>query len=325
MTFNYFDNASFIGKKQTLGINNLSSINRNNLIPAAGWRRGGKNGSFGSYTFIVPAGVVQVSAVCVGGGGGGGGNNGVSGPGAGGGGAGGLAYGTFDVTPGENLTVIVGRGGYGGTQFINAGDGDASQIKRGSTVLLNGLNGTGGSSNVTSGGAGSGGGSAGTERDGGGNGGNGGPATNNGAGAGGGGAGGYSGNGGNGQGSGQNRTNGSGGGGAGGNAINSAPPGANGGGGGVGLDGQGSSGTVGNFTTVTGSVDSYSTENPLSNVAGKCGGGGGGTEDDTNAFGTAGGIGGVRIIWGFTEDGEPRSYPSTNTSQSVQEQNDETS
>ena len=121
MTFNYFDNASFIGKKQTLGINNISSINRNNLIPAAGWRRGGKNGSSGSYTFTVPAGVVQVSAVCVGGGGGGGGNNGTSGPGAGGGGGGSLAYGTFDVTPGESLTVIVGVGGYAGTQFINAG------------------------------------------------------------------------------------------------------------------------------------------------------------------------------------------------------------
>jgi len=90
MTFNYFDNASFIGKKQTLGINNISSINRNNLVPAGGWRRGGKNGSSGNYTFTVPAGVTQISAVVVGGGGGGGGNNGVSGPGAGGGGGGGL-------------------------------------------------------------------------------------------------------------------------------------------------------------------------------------------------------------------------------------------
>ena len=69
----------------------------------------------GSYTFTVPSGATQISAVCVGGGGGGGGNNGTSGPGSSGGGGGGLSYGTFAVTSGETLTVVVGAGGSRGS------------------------------------------------------------------------------------------------------------------------------------------------------------------------------------------------------------------
>ena len=43
-------------------------------------------------------------------------------------------------------------------------------------------------------------------------------------------------------------------------------------------------------------------------VGGTYGGGAGGCEDDTNRPGSAGGAGGVRIIWG-----SGRSYPSTGT------------
>ena len=326
MAFNYFDNASFIGLKQSVGINNLNSETHNRFIPAAGWRRGGRNGNSGTYTFTVPAGVTEVSAVCIGGGGGGGGNNGVSGPGATGGGGGGLSYGTFTVTPGENLTVRVGAGGAAGTGSANAFNGNISDIRRSTTTLLSAFGGTGGISNTTSTTNRNGGSGSGIERDGGGTGGAGGGAQNNGAGAGGGGAGGYAGNGGNGQnaGAGQAAQAGSGGGGAGGLAVNSAPPGANSGGGGTGVDGQGNSGTVSNSTTVTGSPDSYSTLAPTSVTAGIPGGGGGGTEDDTAANGTNGGLGCVRIIWGQTTSGETRFYPNTNTSQSVQAQNDET-
>ena len=170
MAFNYFDNASFIGLKQSIGINNLNSETHNRFIAAAGWRRGGRNGTAGTYTFTVPAGVTEVSAVCIGGGGGGGGNNGVSGPGASGGGAGGLAYGTFTVTPGESLTVIVGAGGSAGTGSSSGGSGNMSTIRRSASQLLFAMGGNGGLSNSTNSSYRSGGGFGGTELDGGGNG-----------------------------------------------------------------------------------------------------------------------------------------------------------
>ena len=73
MTFNYFDNASFIGKKQRLGINNLSSLYHNDVVMAAGarWVSLISGQTTHEYSFTVPTGVTQVSAVCVGGGGGG--------------------------------------------------------------------------------------------------------------------------------------------------------------------------------------------------------------------------------------------------------------
>ena len=63
-------------------------------------------------TWVVPTGVTQISAVCIGGGGGGAGMSNSTEPGPGGGG-GALAYATLSVTPGESLTVGVGRGGRG--------------------------------------------------------------------------------------------------------------------------------------------------------------------------------------------------------------------
>lgn len=81
----------------------------------------------GSYTYTVPAGVYRVEVELWGGGGGGGyafpGNN------AGfGGGGGGYSRGTFDVHPGQNLTVVVGAGGAGGTVSAGAQSGGTSAV-----------------------------------------------------------------------------------------------------------------------------------------------------------------------------------------------------
>lgn len=212
----------------------------------------------GTYSFLVPSGVTEVSAVCVGAGGGGSG----FGPYAGsGGGGGGLSWGTFDVTPGETLTVEVGAGGTGGSKnsggIIYAGlNGGPSRIIRGSTVLLEGYGGQGGtyaaSSTWNFGGAGIGGTSGGIERDGGGNGGDGGNGGGQTGGAGGGGGGGYSGKGGNGASGGSftNGFDGEGGGGGGGSNMNiaNAPSNLSGSinnGGGTGLDGEGFNGIKG--------------------------------------------------------------------------------
>ena len=131
MAFNYFDNASIIGKQSKAGINNLNSHTMNMTIGAAGWRRT----TPGSYSFVVPQLVSSISVVCVGGGGGGGGSNGVSGPAGSGGGGGTLAYGTIAVTSGETLTVNVGAGGTAGLasgsgSTNGGGDGGQSEILR---------------------------------------------------------------------------------------------------------------------------------------------------------------------------------------------------
>ena len=146
-------------------------------------------------TFTVPDGVITISAVCIGAGGGG--SQGGGGWSGAGGGGGALSYkNNISVTPGEILTIVVGDAGEGGT---TGGDGGDSQIKRSSTVLLEGEGGEGGGYRSA---GGEGGETSGTA-DGGGDGGNGGTATQNalfqeGQGGGGGGAGGYSGKGGNG-------------------------------------------------------------------------------------------------------------------------------
>lgn len=269
----------------------------------------------GTTSFTVPAGVNGVSAVVVGGGGGGSAStvssNGISG---GGGGGGGLAYGTFSVTPGETLTIVVGAGGTGGTSAgnNNATNGGASQIKRGTTVLLEAGGGFKGSYNATVGNAAGGTGNQGTEADGGGNGGSGGVGSNGNGGGGGGGAAGYTGNGGFGGRYNGNPTAGAGGGGGGGGAINSYTSTVTSGGGGVSIFGEDASGaastsnnTSGNSTT-QGYKGSLATSLTLKSKT--PGGGGGGAEDDSGAGGASGGNGAARIIWG-----SGRSYPATNT------------
>lgn len=100
----------------------------------------------GTYEFVVPAGVVEVQLVAVGGGGGGGGLNipfapvpcgvapifGV----ASGGGSGESRSGSYTVTPGETLTVVVGAGG-GQTNPTQQGNpGTESYVLNGAATVL---------------------------------------------------------------------------------------------------------------------------------------------------------------------------------------------
>ena len=263
----------------------------------------------GTYTFIVPAGVTEVSAIVIGGGGGAASSPGTSNSSGGGGGGGGTAWGTFTVTPGETLDVIVGSNGVGGSSGTAAGTaGGDSTIARGGTVLLSGGGGTGGLADAapgaTTGVSAAGGTSTGTERDGGGSGGSGGPARQNNGGGGGGGAGGYNGNGGDG-GTGNAGTGGFGAGGAGGGGAGQSTGGTqNNGGGGLGIFGGPING-AGSNTNSYGGGGSNGQDGQLGGIGGKFGGGGGGAEDDTNLPGGNGGIGGARIIWGTG-----RSFPN---------------
>ena len=240
----------------------------------------------GTYSFTVPQGVTNISAVAVGGGGGGGGNNGSSGPGSAAGGGGGLGWANnISVSQGETIDIVVGSGGSAGTPSSNPSSGGESYIEVNNIRVVEAFGGGSGTSNSSGASGGSGGGFSG---DGGGSGGQGGPARNNSSGSGGGGAGGYSGSGG------DENSDGSGGGGYGGRDVNGRAPGFPGQGGGVGIFGEGTP-----------------PDRIPSNVkAGNFGGGGAGVEDDTNANGGIGGDGGVRIIFG-----DNRAFPTTNVDQ----------
>jgi hypothetical protein len=271
----------------------------------------------GSFIFTVPNGITSISAVVVGGGGGGSGCDGgqIRNETNNGGGGGGLAYGTFDVTPGETLTVVVGAGGNAGGDDTSGTAGGDTTIVRSGTTLLSGGGGAGGqyrSDGATS----DGGASGGTARIGGGSGGSSGTGTGVSGATGGGGAGGYSGAGG----AGGNRTSagsastGAGGGGGGGYNAGSDTLRA-GGGGGVGILGSGANGTGGTGGTGGGGGGGSSGTSGggnTSGLGGTYGGGGGGKADAITATGTAtpnggaGTNGAVRIIWGTG-----RSYPST--------------
>jgi hypothetical protein len=299
-------------------VNNISNVSHVD---------GGQN----TVSWTVPSGVSSISAVVVGAGGGGGGNRIYAG---GGGGGGGLAWkNNISVTPGEVLTVKIGKmasgflGGSDKSGNARGTNGGASEILRGSTILIKASGGEGGMGggssdwSITPGGAK-------VSGDGGGSGGVGGH-HNSDNGGGGGGAGGYSGNGGRGSDAGvspENNTNGQGGGGGGGALRYDVNPYANrtkNYGGGVGLYGQGSNGirgdTDGAHTLMGGpgsggaagvSIDS-STGGGYNFSGGLYGGGGGSKDDSESGEGGYGGAGGVRILWG---DG--RSFPSTNVSNS---------
>ena len=251
----------------------------------------------GTQSWTVPPGITEISAVVVGGGGGGGGGETGRNQGVSGGAGGGLAYGTFAVTPGEVLTIVVGTGGAGGTSSNDGNAGNPSTISRGVTVLLSG--GGGGAGRERSTATVTGGASTGTEREGGGAGGNsGGNSTD--TGSGGGGAGGYTGPGGAGgtTGAGSNGADGGGGGGA----TNS---GQGYGGGGTGLFGPGAFGSTGGpFNGPTGGVGAPGGSSGTRPNGGNYGGGGGACDDDTNGSGGNGAQGVVRIVWG-----PGRTYP----------------
>jgi len=287
----------------------------------------------GTYTFTVPAGVTSISALCVGGGGGG---KGYVGYGATGGA---LSYiNSVSVTPGQNITVVVGSGGTGAPAWTNTQSGtytDGGESRADYFCVARG----GGTSTSN----------VGTSF----LGGDGGPSYGYGGGGGGGGGGGYSGVGGvggNGDSSATAGTSGAGGAGGGGGGgafqddINSYDPVTGdgskyqfggGGGGGVGLLGSGSNGaggaagvsnSPGNIFGRGGGAGSSGTAgadgsnlfatNLYGGAGGAYGGGGGngGHKYDETAFvptseyqgaGGNGAVGAVRIIWGAG-----RSYPS---------------
>ena len=277
----------------------------------------------GSYTFVVPAEVFFVCAVCIGGGGAGGyawSQN------AAGGGATAWAN-DIPVTPGQSITVTVGGGGNhnvttGGTSsfgsFFSAQGGIQSSGTSSRAIPVSGT--------VTA------------------SGGRGGCTYNSNWAGGGGGAGGYSGDGGDGNygtNLGPNGGSGSGGGAAGGFGYQSSTYGF-GGGGGVDLYGEGLSGTQqasqfnSNWGNTWSYVDSSTTPHaggmggsggeygsPNSNTSqtfygrttyhgegGRCGGGGAGSSSSQNSNSNycKGAHGGVRIIWGLN-----RSYPKNAT------------
>ena len=276
-------------------------------------------------SWIVPAGVTSISAVCIGAGGGGGGADAQTGgnvTGGKGGGGGALTYATIAVTPGETLTVGAGIGGKiglgntGSTTGVSGGD---SYIKRGATDLLRAAGGaaggkgstggTGGSIGSYSGGAGGAGGAGGVTPI------AGGPASNGDAGGGGGGgAGGYSGTGGAG-GAGNSNTTAA--------TVGSAGSGGSGGGGGGGYNylriaawggcvqtfGTGSSGAGGSAATSSvNATDGGAGSGGALPASGSpwigCGGfGGGGFADGVPGNflqynGSVGGSGAVRILAG---------------------------
>lgn len=130
---------------------------------SAGYSANSKVDFTGSGTWVVPAGVTTIIVHGIGGGGGGGGKACCYRPTAGGGG--GSGYFSYDnvvaVTPGETLTITIGAGGAAGTDSWTGyqpdqysgrgGNGTASSLKRGSTVLLEWLGGKGSCWNVTDG------------------------------------------------------------------------------------------------------------------------------------------------------------------------------
>ena len=241
----------------------------------------------GTYSWTCPAGVYQISAVCIGGGGRGGIQEFSSSGGAGGGA--GLGWkNNISVTPGQSYTVVVGAASQD-SYFIN------------NTTVKGGKGGNAEDSGTSTFTGGTGGSYVG---DGGGNGGNGG--TSGGTdGGGGGGAGGYSGNGGAGGSGGTGVSGGNGSGGAGGGGSDgyfNGSPGPGGKGGGTGILGEGASGSGGIGNAQSNGQDG----SPGSGgVATMFGGGGRGSYQNNPS---TGGAGAVRLIWGRN-----RSYPSTNT------------
>lgn len=334
----YLKNANKIGKRAgdfSRGVIGVDQASFNSLFGAIGEA---VFSTPGTYSWICPAGVTAVSAVCVGGGGSGRISTGYSRGAAGGG----LGWkNNIPVTPGQSYTVVVGAGGVRRTSLYTDGaGGGVSYFINTSTVA--GYGGIGGNGNWTT--TYSGGNYVG---DGGGRGG--GPGWSYNYSGGGGGAGGYSGSGGHGSGTGyysrQNPGNpGSGGGGGGG--AGGASNRASGGGGGTGIYGEGESGAGGNYGNgntpsnyngAGGDGGSWTGDPahgglgggsilllPTSNIGGGMsnsvpdgtyfadggwpGGGGGSTDYSTSPYGAGkGGDGAVRIIWG---DG--RAFPSTN-------------
>ena len=115
----------------------------------------------GTYSFVVPANVIRVKVQVYGAGGGGGASEGGGDQHAGGGGgSGGYKTFVFSVTPGETLTLVVGKGGLRGYWLFNStwclandsttngapygGDGGLSKVSQNSMVVAEATGGKGG-------------------------------------------------------------------------------------------------------------------------------------------------------------------------------------
>jgi hypothetical protein len=267
----------------------------------------------GTYSWVAPAGVSNISVLAVGAGGGGyqGGPGRYSG---GGGGGGALVWvNNVAVTSGTTYSINVGAGAPannpstpGGTSwFDNSGHIRATGGNSGKDQVIPQAGG-GFAINPSS------------YPGGGGNGGSSGAYAGDYSGTGGGGAGGYNGNGGTGSqgayGFSVNSTAGSGGGGGGGGASTTARWGSAGGG--VGLYGQGTSGSAGGAGTGGngGSGGGKGEDGPGALGGSFGGGGGGGTQNSGSYVGGAGANGAVRLMWsGYNPTFLYRAYPSTNT------------
>lgn len=260
-------------------------------------------------SWVVPAGVTSISAVCIGGGGAGTGNT----SGGSGGGGGDLRYyNNLAVTPGETLTIVVGVAGIVDNNTGLITNSGPSKIQRSGTTLLEAA---GGGRGTTSGSGAKQGTSTTRAGDVGGyDGGVAGNPPSSTTTGGGGGAGGYSGNGGSGGAglnAGGNGSGGAAGGGGGGGSV-----GVGGSGGGVNVFGLGQNGVGGTYAGANGNggtAGSYG-DGALNNTntgtrdrffANNFGGGGNGA--DTGTQGGSGGQGVVRIVW----PGDARSFPST--------------
>lgn len=269
------------------------------MLGSAAKRLSGKQVAFttpGTYTWTVPEGVTSISAVAVGGGGGAWDRtSGATGIWGSSGAGGSLRYKvSIPVTPGEQLTIVVGKPGTNSKTGYGV-NGTGSQILRGSTVLLQGNGGrSGGASgsssvtNTTGGGIG----------DGGGNGGN--NMSYWQYAGGGGGAGGYSGRGGHGAGAEGTAGDGIGGGGGGGFGVNRTDPtaGQGGRGGGVGILGEGANGV--------GAGKAFHTNGGAGSIYPDSGEYGAGASMPSSGLAPKSPQGGaVRIVWG-----EGRTYPN---------------
>ncbi len=106
-------------------------------VAVSGGSGGTELTSPGGSSFVVPAGVTEITVKLWGGAGGGG--AGGDGEDGGNGGGGGFAQCTLTVTPGESLNVHVGGGGEGGGTGSSAGEGGGgggrSAVLRGGTAL----------------------------------------------------------------------------------------------------------------------------------------------------------------------------------------------
>lgn len=233
----------------------------------------------GTYQFTVPN-IPYLSAVCVSGGQAGQPSAFGQAPEDGGFGGSLRYHRQIPVTPGEILTIVVGRGGQVAPGVADT-LGGSTYIMRGSTVLLCAacVTGTVSSSPANT---------PGSSVVGGNNGGVGTPMRSGGYPGGGGGAGGYSGAG----------NTGTGGSGGQGYPTNGNP--GLGGGGGVGINGEGASGANGTSTSPQGKGGSGGNTGSSFGDGGRFGGGGAGERPGAD--------GACRIIWG-----PGREYPSTNT------------